>query len=213
MRLSCPACHATFSLDVALARDADAEAVAQLLDEHLVPELRGVLVRYLALFRPGKNQLGIARAVRLAGELAVDMHRGAITRKGRDWAAPLAVWRDAIEHMLAMRDKGTLTLPLSGHGYLYEVICGMADKAEAATEREVEAAARLRTAAPQPAGQAVVHLAQVLVSSPPPPPPYDLSQGPSRAARELQARIAAARAAKAAPPSPPTTDDTAGGAS
>lgn len=214
MRLSCPACQASFSLDVALAREADAEAVAALLDGQLVPELRGLLVRYLALFRPGKNQLGIQRAVRLAGELLPDIRRGAITRKGREWAAPMAVWRAALEHVLAMRDKGSITLPLAGHGYLHEVISGLADKAEALQERELEAAARQRAPLPMhPQHPQHAHqVAQALVATPPPPPPYDLTKGPSRTALELKARISAARAAKTAAPAADIPDDTTGGA-
>ena len=36
------------------------------------------------------------------------------------------------------RDAGRLDLPMSGHGYLYAVLAGMADKLEAQAEREAE---------------------------------------------------------------------------
>jgi hypothetical protein len=138
VRLSCPSCNAEFGLDVAAGRDADAQALAGLLDA-AAPQLRGLLIQYLALHRPGVRRLSIARAARLAAELLGDIQRGEIDRKGRSWSAPPAMWARAIEHMLQMRDRGSLTLPLSGHGYLHEVLCGMADQAEAQAERQTEA--------------------------------------------------------------------------
>jgi hypothetical protein len=195
MRVTCPNCHAEASLDVMLGRDDDAKALADLLDM-LVPALRGVLVQYLGLFRPGKRRLSMARAASLARELLVDIQRGAVARKGRDWAVTPDMWRTAMEQVLAMRDKGSLTLPLTGHGYLAEVLCGLADKAEAADERQTEADRRSR---PHSAGATAV--ADVLQSAAAPaaatPVPYDQARGPSRAAREIQARIAAHQAARA----------------
>ena len=205
MRLSCPACQAETSLDVLIGREADARALGDLLAANL--PLGGLVVSYLALFRPPKRRLSIARALGLFAELQADVQRGAINRKGRDWPAPAAVWRAAIEQVLAARDRGTLTTPLTSHGYLYEVVAGLADKAEGLAEREAEAARRSRghvaepqavevavavaglwTPASNPAGAAVIAGA----------PPYDLSKGPSRAARELRARMQAGRSAAAA---------------
>jgi hypothetical protein len=44
--------------------------------------------------------------------------------------------------MLATRDAGRLDLPLKGHGYLYAVLQGLADKAEASAEQQAEAQRR-----------------------------------------------------------------------
>lgn len=204
MRLTCPACQAETSLDAAIGREADARALGTFISGN-VP-LGALLISYIALFRPAKRRLSLARTVGLFEELRPDLQRAAITRKGRDWAAPPEVWRAAIDQVLAARDKGTLSLPLTGHGYLYEVIVGHADKAEAVAEREVLQAGRARggngeaggpvslaAVAPmvmgvdltQPgADRAVVHR------------PYDPAQGPSRAARESKARMEAAALAR-----------------
>ncbi|HRY88010.1 MAG TPA: hypothetical protein P5305_08985 [Rubrivivax sp.] len=116
-------------------------------------QIGDALVQYVALFRPAKRRLGLARMVALIEELMPDIERGAIARKGRDWPAPAGLWRAAIAQVLLNRDKGTLTLPLTGHGYLYEVLQGMADKAEAQAERDTDAARRAR---PHQAGPAHV---------------------------------------------------------
>lgn len=136
MRVACPSCNAETSLEVLLGRESDARAVAAFIERHVL--FGEVLVRYIALFRPEKRRLGIARMVALVGELLPDIERGAISRKGRDWAAPRDNWRMAMETVIAKRDKGTLTLPLTSHGLLHEVLAGLADKFEARTEAERE---------------------------------------------------------------------------
>ncbi len=142
MRITCPSCHAEASLEVLVGREADARAVAAFLARHV--QLGDVLVQYVALFRPAKRRLGLARMVALIEELMPDIERGAIARKGRDWPAPVQAWRIAIGQVLLNRDKGTLSLPLTGHGYLYEVLQGVADKAEAQAERATEGERRGR---------------------------------------------------------------------
>ena len=206
MRLTCPACHAEASLETLLAREADARALAGFINRHIAAGT--LLVQYIGLFRPAKRRLSLARTVALFDELAPDIERGAVTRKGRDWAAPLPVWVAAIEQMLATRDKGGLTLPLSSHGYLYEVIVGLADKTEAQAERGVEVQRRNEghAGAGAVALGMTMDLAQVMAAVAPGatatpvanPAPYDMAKGPSRAARELQAHIAAARASRTA---------------
>ena len=203
MRITCPSCHAEASLDVLVGREADARAVSAFLSRHVA--LGGVLLRYVALFRPAKRRLGLARMVALIEELMPDIERGAVTRKGRDWPAPPALWRAAIEQVMSNHAKGTITLPLTGHGYLHEVLQGMSDKAEAAAEREGESERRARRDS-GPANVQPQTAASVLAlhTAPPAPPAY--ASGPSRAAREMQARIAAHRARRDAP-----VDDAAGG--
>lgn len=142
MRITCPSCHAEASLDVLVGREADARAVSAFLARHVA--LGDVMLRYIALFRPAKRRLGLARMVALIEELMPDIERGAIARKGRDWSAPAPAWRAAIEQVLANNAKGTLTLPLTSHGYLYEVLQGISDKAEAQAERATEAERRGR---------------------------------------------------------------------
>lgn len=205
MRLTCSACHAEQSLEAAIGREVDARALAAFIDRNL--PLGALLVRYLALFRPEKRRLSFARTVALFEELRPDLERAAITRKGRDWQAPEALWRAAIEQVLAARDKGTLTLPLSSHGYLYEVLAGHADKAEAVAERAHEQAVRTRPPAAGEAPGAVPVVQALQAPAPLAPRPYDPSQGPSRAAREAKARMQATLQARQANPI-----DTAGAA-
>lgn len=142
MRLTCPACHAETTLDVLVGREADARAVSAFLARHL--DIGDALVQYVALFRPPKRRLGLARMCALIEELMPDIERGAIARKGRDWPVTPQLWRTAIHQVLLNRDKGMLKLPLTGHGYLYEVLQGLSDKAEAAAERHREAELRSR---------------------------------------------------------------------
>ena len=75
------------------------------------------------------------------------MNRGAIAHKGRDWAAPLPAWAEAIDQMLSQRDAGRLELPMKGHGYLFAILAGMADRHEAAAEKTREEQRRAQRAA------------------------------------------------------------------
>jgi hypothetical protein len=205
MRVSCPACQAEMSLDVLLGREADAQAVANFITRHV--GMGDLLVRYVALFRPAKRRLALARVVALLQELMPDIERGAIARKGRDWPVTADTWRAGIEAIFAKRDKGTLTLPLTSHGLLYEVMCSLADKAEAQAEAQTEAQRRDH----RTTGQAVGPVAAVLAvkagaAAAAPLPDYSR---PSSAALRLKAQMAAAQAARtsgtaAAAPQPDT---------
>ena len=137
MRLKCPACSAEMDLDVLLAHEEGRHVLAQLL--LLGVPLGALLLRYVGLFRPARRALSMSRTLALLAELWPDMQRGAITRKGREWPTTPAQWQQAIEAVLAARDKGALTLPMTGHGYLHEVLMGVVDKAEREVEKEREA--------------------------------------------------------------------------
>lgn len=196
MRLTCPACHAEQSLEAALGREADARAVAALVERCL--PLGAALVRYIALFRPAKRRLGLDRLVTLMMELMPDIERGAIARKGRDWAAPQALWQQAIEQMLAARDKGTLSLPLTSHGYLYEVLCALSDKAEAVAERDAEEQRRQRREA-GPQAPSAAPVAQVLAAAALPATPASAEAIQSARAAAMRLRISQAERALAKP--------------
>lgn len=203
MRVTCPACHAEHSLDTLLTRQADALAVAQLLERGL--PFGALLLRYIALFRPGKRRLGLERMAALITELLPDIERQAIHRKGRDWPAPQSLWVQAIESVMAARDKGTLTLPMTSHGYLYEVLCAMSDKTEAATERATEEQRRqhrsavMDTVGPVAAAFLAPAFSQPQAAAASRPLPYDPSAGPSRAAQRIKAQMTARMQAKAPP--------------
>ena len=206
MRLTCPACNAENSLEVLVGREADARAVAGFLERHL--PMGESMLRYIALFRPAKRRLGLARMVALVEELMPDIERQQIDRKGRPWRAEPRAWRTAFDVVLAARDKGTLSLPLTSHGYLYEVLVGLAEKAEAASE-QLREAERQRppemrsTGGPRDLAGMAKSLGQSLAAVPAAAPlPSSaaaapaapaMPPGPSRAARAIQAQIQAGR--------------------
>lgn len=217
----CPACHAEMSLDVALASEEARQAVARLL-AHSLP-LGALTMRYLALFRPEKRRMSIDKLCRLVEELQPDITRGAITRKGRDWHAPIDTWRAGMELVLAKHAKGTLTLPLTSHGLLHEVICGLAEKGEAAAEarREEERRQRrnsgARDAGPRDLSEMATAAAESAASGAPvlstftQPPTYG---GPSKAALAIRAENEARKRARTegavdTPPTEPATGATA----
>ena len=128
----CPNCGAGLSLDALVGHDALRQLLAQTLLSGL--PFGRQLLRYLGLFRPLKRELRPDRAARLLGEVLADVQRGAVTRRGRDWCAPHALWAAGLDAVLDAAASGSLTLPLTDHAYLYEVLMRMADKQEAAHE-------------------------------------------------------------------------------
>lgn len=173
-------------LDVLLAHEDSRHAMARLAVLSL--PLGKLVLQYLRLFKPATRQMSHTRVVALVEELLPDLQRGAITRNGREWAAPLDTWRAAIDKMLDTRDK--LTLPLKSHGYLYEIILGLADKQEAATERDTEAQRRNKAQGGS-AVQPVQVMAAQVTTGPAPVPAYYAQ--PSRAALKIREEIEAKR--------------------
>lgn len=153
--ITCPACGAEFDLTVAFACEEERRAFARLASVSIPLGTR--VLKYIALFTPPKQRLTSAKKLKLLMQLLPDLERKVITHKGRDWPAPLDAWAQAIDQMLAARDAQRLELPMKGHGYLYAVLAGMADKHEAAQEAKREEDARLRPqrASVQVRGQAL----------------------------------------------------------
>lgn len=163
--MACPACGSELSLEHLLGSADDERAFARLVA--LSVPLAHLVVRYIALFAPPKQRLTLRKKVRLIAQILPDLQRGAITHKGRDWAAPQAAWAQGIDQMLGARDAGRLDLPMTGHGYLYAILAAQADKAEATQEQQREQAQRLRQQ-PGPVqvrGQAVA-VGDVLAAAP-----------------------------------------------
>lgn len=103
------------------------------------PELGRAVLAYLGLFKPAKQGLRMARAVKLAQEVADLVAAGTVCKDERGGIrrpAQVRHWVAAIDQMLAARPK--LTLPLESHGYLRAVVFGLADQADALAERERE---------------------------------------------------------------------------
>lgn len=134
--LACPVCGAELDLAVLFSHEHDQRALARLAA--LSIPLGARVLQYLSLFTPPKQRLTAAKKIKLILQLLPDLERQAITHKGRDWPAPLAAWAQAIDQMLAARDAQRLELPMKGHGYLYAVLAGMADKHEAQAEQQRE---------------------------------------------------------------------------
>lgn len=134
--LCCPACGAEMDLALLFAHEQDQRALSRLASVSI--PLGARVLQYIALFQPPKQRLTVAKKIKLLLQLLPDLERCAITWKGRDWAAPLSAWAQAIDQMLAARDAGRLELPMKGHGYLYAILSGMADKHEAEQEQQRE---------------------------------------------------------------------------
>lgn len=140
MQLTCPCCFARFPLEASLEDAAARDAIAAALK--LPAELSELLLRYISLFRPAHQALRWSRTAKPLTELREMIHAGQIERNGRAWAAPQAHWQAALGQMIERRGK--LTLPLKNHGYLLEILAGMANAGEARAEREKEDALRQR---------------------------------------------------------------------
>lgn len=120
MLTRCPGCGAGFSLEVLIENEAARQALDAIvkISGGLLPPI----VRYLALFRTEKRQLGFDKVARLLQELQPDLQRRQIIRNGQTYAAPPEAWGWAIEQVIMARDNGTLKLPLKTHSYLYQVL-------------------------------------------------------------------------------------------
>ena len=138
--IACPACGTELTLEHLVGSLDDEQAFSRLVA--LSVPMAHLVVLYIGLFTPEKQRLTLRKKVRLIAQLLPDLRRQAITHKGRDWPAPHETWARAIEQMLAARAAGRLDLPMTGHGYLYAILAGMADKVEAVAEREQEAERR-----------------------------------------------------------------------
>lgn len=146
----CWSCGAEITLEQLFAHEQDRAAFGRLAA--LSVPLGARVVGYIAMFAPAKNRMTIARKAKLIEELLPDLQREAVTRNGRDWPAPRGAWAIAIDGMFSLRDQGKLTLPLNGHGYLYAVLQGMAEKIEQADETQREATRRARAASARGTG-------------------------------------------------------------
>lgn len=135
--ISCPACGTELTLEHLLSHLDDERAFTRLVAMSI--PVASMVVRYINLFTPEKQRLTLRKKVRLIAQLLPDLQRKAITHKGRDWPAPHEAWAQAIEQMLNARAAGRLQLPMTGHGYLYAILAGMADKQEAQAEQQREA--------------------------------------------------------------------------
>lgn len=142
MQLKCPACNAGFSLEAALAVDAARSALLTAL-QMLPSPLGALLVQYLGMFRAAGRALSFERVDKLLGELKPMFESGTVTRNGLSRPCPLTYWQQGIEKMIELRNNDKLQLPLKTHGYLLEIVSGLADQAGAREEKMQEAQRRV----------------------------------------------------------------------
>lgn len=171
IRFTCPCCGADFPWEAGLV-EADAKRLGAVLGD-MEPPLARAAMSYLRLFKPAKTSLRLPRATKLLQELAALVAEGTVSRDERTGVrrpAPTSAWVAGIEQMLQQVDR--LTLPLTAHGYLRQVVFGIADAADAATEkaREKDLREGRRPAGPSPSrpvedklSNELAYLAQMLL--------------------------------------------------
>jgi len=137
---ACPACRTPIALEQITDQLNDERAFNRLVQ--LSVPLAHLVLQYVALFTPEKQHLTLRKKVLLIAQLLPGLQSGVLTHKGREWPAPLAAWAQGIEQMLAARAAGRLELPMTGHGYLYAIVAGLADKHEATQEQQRESELR-----------------------------------------------------------------------
>lgn len=138
--LTCPACGVELDMAVLFSHEDDRRAFHRLAAVCLPRPIVTEVVKYLDLFRPPVHRLSLSKKTKLLLQLLPDLERQGITHRGREWAAPWHAWVAAIEQMLTMRDSGRLDLPMKSHAYLYSILMGLSDKAEAVFEAQDNAA-------------------------------------------------------------------------
>lgn len=133
----CPECGMSADLAAFVSQGENNQALAAALE---IPSTLGPrVIRYLGLFRPPSRALAASKALRLLTELRDTIASGRIDRKGVSRPAPVGVWATALDQLL---ERPPSKLPLTGHGYLFEIVAGVADKADAERERAAEESAR-----------------------------------------------------------------------
>lgn len=152
MFATCPHCAFQAEIEAFFADDDGKRLAAAVAD--LPAECGRAVLAYLRLFKPPKSGLRMARAVKLAGEVAALITAGSVCKDERSGVrrpASPGMWAQGIEVMLTQRDK--LSLPLETHGYLRAVVYGLADAVDAALERQKHDDARVGKHLAQPSGK------------------------------------------------------------
>lgn len=147
MRISCPGCGATISLDLAITHDNARDAVLAALK--LPRSLAAVLLQYLSLFRPEKRALTMDRVAVLLGELLVMINAGTIERDGKTHAIALKCWQQGLTEMVERNKTKPFNRPLKSHGYLFEVLIAAAASEAGRLEAKLEAQRQQPSAAEQ----------------------------------------------------------------
>lgn len=132
--IQCPYCNS--SVDVIMAIEVLTGNEWTELLQGIPLSMVGVLLRYLELFKPLKQDLRWSRRLNLTKELIPLIKAAQVKRNGIVYAAPLPVWESAMLKMAAR--PPTLTLPLTGHGYLLKMLANQGEQNAAALEKATE---------------------------------------------------------------------------
>ena len=132
--VQCPYCGNAVDLIMALEMLAGNEWTVQL--QQLPNSMIGVLLRYLELFKPAKQELRWSRRVSLTLELLPMIKAAQVKRNGIVYAAPLPVW-EAEMLKLAAR-PASVSFPLKSNGYLLAVLAAKGEQNAAALEKATE---------------------------------------------------------------------------
>ncbi|MGO2242105.1 MAG: hypothetical protein ACTH5D_10155 [Halomonas sp.] len=137
LKATCPECGMTGDMAAFVTQGEHNQALAAALE--MPAMLSSRIVRYLGMFRPASRALASAKSARLLTELKETITSGVIERKGITRDAPLKVWMLALDQLL---ERPPSNLPLSSHGYLYEVVANCADRHAGEIEKQQEEAKR-----------------------------------------------------------------------
>ncbi|BCB62787.1 hypothetical protein HaloA020_34880 [Halomonas sp. A020] len=153
LKATCPECGMSGDMAAFVTQGEHNQALAAALEMPALLSSR--IVRYLGMFRPKSRALASAKSARLLSELKDVIASEVIERKGITRQAPLKVWVMALDQLL---ERPPSNLPLTGHGYLYEVVANCADRHAADVEKQREEQARngFQSSAKQPANRAAV---------------------------------------------------------
>ncbi|GKS97012.1 hypothetical protein [Acidovorax sp. SUPP2825] len=193
-KLACPVCSAELTFEQLLGHMESGRTFDRLAAVS-VP-LGTLVMQYLTLFTPASQRLTNTKKLRLIDQLLPGLEARSITHKGRDWAAPLAHWAQAIEQMLTARAMDRLTLPMTNHSYLYTILAGMADKLEGQAEQQHEqelrtGPRRASTNGPAAVGDVLQPAAPSAAHTPRPAAAAPAPAGVSPTVRAMRAQIEA----------------------
>lgn len=192
---TCPACGTKAPLE-AYIQDADARRAFAVLCERLAahPAVVQRLPGYLGLHAPAGRAAAWSKIARLIVELADLVTAPRIAWESVERPCTPELWALAMDEAQDARAKGTLSLPLDGHGWLRKVAWTKAGAEESRAEAARLAAARGET----PVGYSASHR------------PFDGGNPAERAAaddfRELVADLLALKRLEAANPGAHTAE-------
>lgn len=148
LSIRCPECGAVHCLSQAM-EDADGQRFINLMAE-LPPSVISPLIRYLKLFKPGKQSgLRWSRMYKLSVELAPMIKGAQVERNRMSYTAPAALWTQCMVELVDNPPE-TLKLPLTGNGYLISMVANQADQGAAKAEKDREQKAKARSQYSQP---------------------------------------------------------------